>query len=77
MNTQRLTVPPDLTIPPGLLTTGDVATVFRTSESTIRYWRQQKTGPRSFKAGRRVLYRSEDVSAYLDHLIEAGSSTAS
>lgn len=57
-------------VPDGLLTTDDVAQVFRTSGSTVRYWRAQGTGPAWFKAGRRVLYRSEDVRAHIRRLME-------
>lgn len=55
-------------VPDGLLTTADVAHVFRTSDSTVRYWRQQGVGPRSFRAGRRVLYDADDVRAYIQQL---------
>lgn len=50
---------------PEYLTTEEVAKLFRTSPSTVRYWRHAKTGPKSFKAGRRVLYAREDVTAYI------------
>lgn len=52
----------------GYLTTRDVAQMFRTSESTIRYWRHKGIGPRSFRAGRRVLYDLRDVEAHIDKL---------
>lgn len=48
-----------------LLTTAEVAEMCRTSVETCRYWRWQGTGPRSFKVGRRVLYKAEDVEAWL------------
>lgn len=39
------------------LTTEEVATRYRTSPSTVRYWRHIGKGPSGFLAGRRVLYR--------------------
>ncbi|MFP5373113.1 MAG: DNA-binding protein, partial [Actinomycetes bacterium] len=31
-----------------------------------RYWRHLGTGPRSFRLGRRVLYRSDDLRSWID-----------
>jgi excisionase family DNA binding protein len=39
-----------------LLTTEEVAERFRTSPSTVRYWRHIGNGPAGFRVGRRVLY---------------------
>lgn len=50
---------------PQHLTTAEVADLVRTSPETCRYWRHVGKGPRSFKVGRRVLYRREDVEAWL------------
>jgi excisionase family DNA binding protein len=47
------------------LTTQEVAEILRTSAETVRYWRHIGTGPKSFKAGRRVLYAGEDVDAWI------------
>lgn len=44
-----------------LLTTGEVGLLLRVPESTVRYWRQVKYGPRYAKVGRRVLYSRADV----------------
>jgi DNA-binding transcriptional MerR regulator len=38
-----------------LLTTEQVAQRFRTSPSTVRYWRHIGIGPDGFRVGRRVL----------------------
>lgn len=38
-----------------LLTTEDVAERFRTSPSTVRYWRHLGIGPVGIRVGRRVL----------------------
>lgn len=47
------------------LTTQEVAEALRTSPETVRYWRHNKSGPKSFKVGRRVLYAVEDVEAFI------------
>ena len=47
------------------LTTEEVADKLRTSPETVRYWRHEKKGPKSFKVGRRVLYAREDVDAFI------------
>lgn len=44
----------------------EVAQIIRRPVATLRYWRHQGTGPKSFKLGRRVMYRAEDVRAWLD-----------
>lgn len=49
-----------------LLTTSEVAELVRAPESTVRYWRHCGRGPHSFRVGRRVVYRPEDVEAWLE-----------
>lgn len=49
-----------------LMTTDEVAEHFRTVAATVRYWRHIGKGPRSFKVGRRVLYRESDVETWSD-----------
>lgn len=56
-----------------LLTTEDVAEHFRTVPATVRYWRYVGKGPRSFKVGRRVLYREVDVLAWEAAAVESAS----
>jgi hypothetical protein len=34
--------------------------------ATLRYWRYLGTGPRSFRLGRRVLYRADDLRSWID-----------
>ncbi len=46
------------------LITEEIAERFRTSPGTVRYWRHVGKGPKSFRAGRRVLYRASDVDAW-------------
>ena len=43
---------------PELLTITEAAELLRAPVATLRYWRHLGTGPRSFRLGRRVLYRS-------------------
>ena len=43
----------------------EVAAILRTSEETLRYWAWQGKGPKSFKSGRRRLYKRQDVEAWI------------
>ena len=54
------------------LTMPEVAAITRTPIDTLRWWRHRSTGPASFKVGRRVLYKREDVTAWLDAQYAAG-----
>ena len=49
-----------------LLTIAEAAELLRAPVATLRYWRHQGTGPRSFRLGRRVLYRRDDLHAWID-----------
>lgn len=51
---------------PELLTIGEAAELLRAPVATLRYWRHRNIGPLSFRVGRRVLYRHDDVHAWLD-----------
>lgn len=51
--------------PDDLLTTAEVALILRAPVSTVRYWRYLRTGPKSFKVGRRVVYRRAAVHGWL------------
>lgn len=46
---------------PDLLTIAEAAELLRAPVATLRYWRHLGTGPRSFRLGRRVLYRRDDL----------------
>ena len=51
---------------PRLLTTAEVATLLNVPPATLRWWRYKGVGPASFTLGaRRVMYRLEDVEAWL------------
>jgi excisionase family DNA binding protein len=49
-----------------LLTITEAAELLRAPVATLRYWRHLRTGPRSFRLGRRVLYRRDDLTAWID-----------
>ena len=51
--------------PMDLLTVAEVAALTRAPASTVRYWRFCGTGPKSFRLGRRVLFRRGDVDRWL------------
>ena len=57
---------PDQPSGPELLTITEVATLLRAPVATLRYWRHLGTGPASFRLGRRVLYRREDLNAWIE-----------
>ena len=48
-----------------LLTLREVAELLRVPDATLRYWRHCKTGPNSYKIGRHVRYRRQDVHTWL------------
>jgi predicted DNA-binding transcriptional regulator AlpA len=48
-----------------LMTTEEAGQMCRKPAETMRYYRHTGLGPRSFKLGRRVVYRREDVEAWL------------
>ena len=50
----------------GLLTLDEAAAILRTPKATQRYWRHLGTGPHSFRLGRRVLYRANDLQAWIN-----------
>jgi DNA-binding transcriptional MerR regulator len=49
-----------------LLSVAEAAAIVRAPVATLRYWRHLGTGPRSFRLGRRVLYRREDLLTWID-----------
>ena len=50
---------------PELLTITEAVELFRAPVGTLRFWRHRNTGPRSFRLGRRVLYRRDDLQAWI------------
>jgi predicted DNA-binding transcriptional regulator AlpA len=53
-----------------LLRVRDVAALTGIPEATLRFWRHERRGPKSAKLGRRVVYREEDVLAWIDAQFE-------
>jgi len=51
---------------PDLLTITEAAALLRAPVATLRYWRHLGTGPRSFRLGRRVLYRRDDLNNWIE-----------
>jgi excisionase family DNA binding protein len=59
-----------------LLTISEAAAILRTPVATLRYWRHLGTGPRSFKIGRRVLYRADDLHEWINAQHDHDGTTA-
>lgn len=53
-----------------MLKIDEAAHILRTPVATLRWWRHVGVGPRSFKVGRRVFYRTGDLLAWLDEQYE-------
>jgi predicted DNA-binding transcriptional regulator AlpA len=49
-----------------ILTIDETAEIVRAPVATLRYWRYLGVGPRSFRIGRRVVYRRADVDGWID-----------
>jgi len=49
-----------------LLTITEAADLLRAPVATLRYWRHRDIGPHSFRLGRRVLYRRDDLRSWID-----------
>ncbi len=58
---------------PALLTITEAAQLLRAPVATLRYWRHLGTGPTSFRLSRRVLYRHDDLHAWIDSRRDQGS----
>jgi DNA-binding transcriptional MerR regulator len=58
---------------PELLTITEAAELLRAPVATLRYWRHLGTGPRSFRLGRRVLYRDDDLRSWIDARRDSGA----
>jgi helix-turn-helix protein len=58
-----------------LLTIAEAAELVRAPVATLRYWRHLGTGPRSFRLGRRVLYRRDDLRTWVTAQRDGGVAT--
>ena len=56
-----------------LLTIAEAAQLLRAPVATLRYWRHLGTGPTSFRLGRRVLGRRDDLRTWIDARHDADS----
>jgi hypothetical protein len=57
--------------------TEEIAERFRTSASTVRYWRMINYGPRGVRIGRQVLYPSDEVERFeAEQAVQQGGGTA-
>jgi DNA-binding transcriptional MerR regulator len=54
-----------------LLTITEAAELLRIPVATLRWYRHLDIGPLSFKLGRHVMYRAEDLFAWVDAQAEA------
>jgi len=57
-----------------LLTTQDAAELLRINPETLKVWRAKGGGPRFVKLGRRVLYRREDLAAFVARNLRVSTS---
>lgn len=48
------------------LNTQQLAEKMKTSQRTLERWRMEGQGPEYYKLGRKVIYKSDDVIAYLE-----------
>jgi len=48
------------------LTLSEVADILRVPVNTLRWWRQQGTGPRYFKIGRRLVTTVGDITTWVE-----------
>jgi excisionase family DNA binding protein len=48
-----------------LFTLDEVAEKLRVPVATVRYWRHQGTGPKSFRMGKRVLVAESALAAFI------------
>ena len=62
-----------------LLTLDEVSQRYRVPKATLRYWRHKGEGPKSFRLGRRVVYRLDDCEAWVarQYAAENGARPAS
>jgi len=59
-----------------LLTIEDVAERLGRPVATLRFWRHQSTGPKSFRLGGRVVYKAADVESWIEASYAAEPSPA-
>lgn len=55
------------------MTLAELAEERHISPATLRYWRHRGEGPKSFKLGRRVMYKRADVDAWVQAQYDASA----
>lgn len=60
-----------------IISTGMAAQMLGVAPGTLRYWRYMDQGPRSFRVGRHVKYRREDLESWLESQLVSTSRGAS
>lgn len=56
-----------------LMTIGQVAEMVNIPVNTLRYWRHRGRGPHGARIEGRLLYREEDVLAWVDQAFDRGA----
>lgn len=56
-----------------LLTVEDVAQMTRSTVAAIYQWRRRGKGPKGVRVGNKVLFRHQDIDAWLESRAEAGA----
>lgn len=56
-----------------IISTSAAAEILGVAPGTLRYWRYMDEGPRSFRVGRHVKYRREDITSWLSSQLESTS----
>ena len=56
---------------PRIISQPDLSEMLDRPLSTLRYWRHTGHGPKSFKLGGRVVYKLEDVEAWIESQYQA------
>lgn len=59
---------------PKLITINQVSEMTSIPVATLRYWRSNGKGPKGAKLGGKLMYRDQDVTAWIDAAFEAGDS---
>ncbi len=54
-----------------LLTISEVSARLRVPVATLRFWRHQGTGPKSFRIGGKVVYKASDVEGWVQAAYDA------
>ncbi|KMM46521.1 hypothetical protein CWIS_04905 [Cellulomonas sp. A375-1] len=59
-----------------MLTIEEASASYRIPVRTLHYWVQRGEGPKSFKLGRRRMYKREDIEAWIQEAYETATGGA-